>query len=584
MAQILNIANFGAKVNEDCGPALRTAAEKVKQLKTPCVIQIPSGRYLLKSEPSSKHQNTLMLNDMSNVTLQGVAGKTELIFTDPRDWGILVQNSQNITVKDIIFDCDPLPFSQGKVTQVNSKEGYMCLLLDEGYPDFNQPWYAEAKPPYQNWGLFFDPKTRTPKSITGDYYPVIQYTHLGGREWQLTTTPEQHWVLDNVQKGDLYVMLARLGLSVLHAIDSSKVVFKNITIYSYSSLNVGIVGAKDQTVIENLNVKIRPGTNRLLTTCSDGIHCQSNRIGPLIRNCHFEGMADDAVNIYCPAYVVSGQPSPNQLTFKMGWSNMKVGDTVQLFNGKQGAVHGQAQVTNLDQQPGQLTITLSKPIEGVVCGDSHQSADTLFNLSASGDGFVITGCSMKGHRRFAANLKGRNGRIENNRIDNTNGSAMTIHNDPGWPEGPIPSHLVIRNNTFIGTGKGRFYNASPQSGTIIIGSINSAYAPTPTPYVTDVLIEGNTFTDYPGCAISLQACSHVTIRKNIIKTETSKPTVRKAALIRAAQCQSLTIVDNQMQDLRQGVTAAIELANTPKSEVTMKRNTIQLRKGTPETI
>lgn len=582
MPTILKITDFGAKLNADAGPALRAAAAKAKQLGNPAIIQVPAGRYLFNCDPSSNHQNTLTMNGMKNVTLQGVRGKSELIFTDPRDWGILIQNCENITVQDLIFDCDPLPFSQGVITKVNAKEGNMHLRLDEGYPDFNKPWYAEAKPPYQNWGMVMDPKTRNPKSVAGDYYPVIKYTHLGERDWQLDTTPEQRWVLDNVQPGDLYVMLARLGLSVLHAIDSSKVVFKNIVIYSYSSLNVGIVGAKDQTVIENLRVKIRPGTNRLLTTCSDGIHCQSNRVGPMIRNCHFEGMADDAVNIYCPAYVVSEQPAPNQLRFAMGWSNMKKGDLVQVFSGHEGVVRGQARVTSLDQIPGQLTVTLDAPINGVVVGDNHLNADTLYNLSASGNGYVITGCSMKGHRRFAANLKGSHGLVENNIINDTNGTALVIHNDPGWPEGPIPNNLVIRNNTIIGTGKGRFYSGSPQSGAIEIGSIDASYAPTKEPYVSNVLIEGNSFTDYPGCAISLQACSKVTIRKNTIKTGLAKPTIRRAALIRLAQCKSINIVDNQISDQRPDVTAGVELVGTPAGELVMKGNTIKLRKGTPE--
>lgn len=582
MPTILKITDFGAKPNQDCGPALRAAAAKAKQLGTPTTIQVPAGRFLLNCEPSSNHQNTLTMNGMKDVTLQGVPGKSELIFTDPRDWGILLQNCENITVKDLIFDCDPLPFSQGVIIKVNAKEGNMHLRLDEGYPDFNKPWYAEAKPPYQNWGMVMDPKTRNPKSISGDYYPVIKYTHLGERDWQLDTTPEQRWVLDTVVPGDLYVMLARLGLSVLHAIDSSKVVFKNITIYSYSSLNVALVGAKDQTLIENLRVKIRPGTNRLLTTCSDGIHCQSNRVGPLIRNCHFEGMADDAVNIYCPAYTVSGQPAPNQLQFGMGWSNMKLGDLVQVFSGLEGVVRGQAHVTKLDQQPGVLTVSLDAAINGVVGGDSHLKADTLYNLSASGSGYVITGCSMKGHRRFAANLKGCNGLVENNLINDTNGTALVIHNDPGWPEGPIPNHVVIRNNTIIGTGKGRFYNGGPQNGAIEIGSIDTKYAPTATPYVSNVLIEGNSFTDYPGCAISLQSCSKVTIRKNVIKTGLTKPTIRRAPLIRLARCKSISVIENELNDQRPDVTAAVELVGTPASELVMKGNKTTLRKGTPE--
>ncbi len=584
MPTILKITDFGAQPNTDAGPALRAAAAKAKQLGTPTIIQVPAGRYLLNCEPSSNHLNTLTMNGMKDVTLQGVPGKSELIFTDPRDWGILLQNCQNITVKDLIFDCDPLPFSQGVITKVNAKEGNMHLRLDEGYPDFNKPWYAEAKPPYQNWGMVMDPKTRNPKNSAGDYYPVVKYTHLGGQDWQLDTTPENRWVLDNVVAGDLYVMLARLGLSVLHAIDSSKVVFRNILIYSYSSLNVALVGAKDQTLIENLRVKIRPGTNRLLTTCSDGIHCQSNRVGPLIRNCHFEGMADDAINIYCPAYVVSEQPAPDQLRFKMGWSNMKQGDLVQVFSGIEGVVRGQGRVTKLDQQPGQLTITLDTPINGVVVGDTHQKADTLYNLSASGSGYKITGCSMKGHRRFAANLKGCNGIVENCIINDTNGTALVIHNDPGWPEGPIPNNLVIRNNKIIGTGKGRFYSNSPQSGAIEIGSIDSKYAPTVTPYATNILIEGNSFTDYPGCAISLQACAKVTIRKNTIRTALQKPTIRRAALIRLARCKQITISDNEMSDQRRDVTAAVELAATPARELTMKGNKLKLRKGTPERI
>ena len=64
--------------------------------------------------------------------------------------------------------------------------------------------------------------------------------------------------------------------------------------------------------MRGLEVRFAPGTNRLLTTDADGVHCQQNRSGPVIEDCYFEGMADDAINIYAPPNVLREIRSPTQ--------------------------------------------------------------------------------------------------------------------------------------------------------------------------------------------------------------------------------------------------------------------------------
>lgn len=567
---------------QDIGPKLRSIIESVRASGVPTEIRIPAGRYLLNPD-TIEPRKSLWLHDIKNLTIRGEAGRTELIFSDPRNIGFMYERCDGCTIQDLILECDPMPFSQGDITEVDQAGGSFTLKLHKGYPGFDTEWYQQGTEALTRWGIVFDPKTRNPKHSVGDFVQIDQYLRVSEDTWRMVLRADQATTLQNVVPGDLFVMLARLGGNAIFCHSCQGMKIRHITIYTCGNLNVALCNMKDATIVDNVHIKIRPGTDRLLTSCSDGIHCQSNRVGPVITNCSFEGLADDAVTVYALPYVINEVISSRAVACKLDGTYLQEGDLVQVFNGSEGQLRGVARIVSLSQRAQRLTITFDRPVVGMKAGPDQTSGDIIYNLSGCGAGFVVRNCVMKGHRRYAFLMAATDGLIENCQILDTSGTGMMIQNDNNsYPEGPIPSRITIRNNRFVGTGKNAFYRNQPHCGALTVGAYTGAETAAAKPVSQNIVIEGNSFTDYPGSAISVLAGQHVTIKNNKITTPTTVTPIRKAALIRLDNCQDVKIQNNQMDDMRGSVTAAIELINTARSEVKLDpTNKIKLADGKP---
>ncbi|MCL5269512.1 MAG: right-handed parallel beta-helix repeat-containing protein [bacterium] len=171
------------------------------------------------------------------------------------------------------------------------------------------------------------------------------------------------------------------------------------------------------------------------------------------------------------------------------------------------------------------TVTLERPVEGITAGTDSRSADTVFNLSASGGGAVVRNNTMTNHRRFGVLMKGSNALVEGNTIDGVGGSAIVVGNDPGWPEGPCPSHVTIRGNTIRNVGRSGGYN-QPRGGAIQLMGRKYPYDMANDRILRGLVVEGNTIVNPPGAAIFVGAARDVAIRDNMIIGSTTTPRSR----------------------------------------------------------
>ena len=137
--------------------------------------------------------------------------------------------------------------------------------------------------------------------------------------------------------------LARGHGSAVFAQGCDGIRIENVTVHASPGLAVGLVGNRGEIVVRGLEVRFAPGTTRLLTANADGVHCQQNRSGPVIEDCYFEGMADDAINLYAPPNVVARNPLPDPMA---GLARCPVlpGDRLQVLDPKTGRVRGEVKV------------------------------------------------------------------------------------------------------------------------------------------------------------------------------------------------------------------------------------------------
>ena len=248
-------------------------------------------------------------------------------------------------------------------------------------------------------------------------------------------------------------------------------------------------------------------------------------MGPWVENCVFEGLSDDCVNFYMrPFFVASGEGRSWVIVKKPGHQSdatvpadatfFIVGETIGFFDATRSQLTGQGKVVSYDAATGRLV--LDAVIEGVSPGLNWQNTQ-VYNLSMGG-GFVLRGNRFANSRRFGIFLKCGSGLIEDNVFEGLSASAVTMHNEPTWPEGLWCRGVTVRNNRISDCGFGAGYMDTPSSAVI------SVFLATPEFRVADnekdfhrnVEITGNTITGWKRSALRIANTRGLKIHGNRI--------------------------------------------------------------------
>jgi hypothetical protein len=91
-------------------------------------IVIPPGRYRVSSEQGYH----LQFKNLSDVEI--VASNVEMVCTSTVQ-ALLFDHCSNVTLRGLVVDYDPLPFTQGKIIAITSDKSSMDFEVAEGYPE-----------------------------------------------------------------------------------------------------------------------------------------------------------------------------------------------------------------------------------------------------------------------------------------------------------------------------------------------------------------------------------------------------------------------------------------------------------------
>ena len=562
-AKIFRVEDYGAVADDatDSGPGIRKAIAAAIASGEPAKVVLKAGVYRAGADPTEKLSRACFpIVDATDLSIEGVKGKTELIMTVPDKGCFRAFRSKNLWIRNVTIDYDPLPFTQGKIVAVNAEAGEFDLELDEGFPLLGEPWFATAR---SKWGMPFDPKERRLKFGVVDSLFMESYTLVRGRVFRMRAVRERKWAVSKLEVGDRWVQLARTrgpgGVGFWQCQDSG---VEDVTVHASPSVAGLIVACEKGMVIRRLQARYRKGTKRLLTTNADALHCPANRVGPLIEECLFEGMADDSVNFYCRPNLVLEVLGPRKILVSRG-VDIRPGDRVQIIYPPTGRLKGEAKVIEVERQtrPRRYQLTLDRDIADLKAGKDSRTADTLFNLDASGEGYIIRNNVMRNHRRHGLLLRAGKGLIEGNRFENLAGLGIVITNEPNWPEGPMGRDIVIRNNTFIGCGRVG-YGHRPNGGMITVQAQRIGYRLAEGHGARRITIEGNTIIDPLRVGIYIGSAEDVKIVNNTIKASAKARIVKDSIGVVLDQCGKVTIDKLTVTDPRPGAKAAVKILSS----------------------
>jgi polygalacturonase len=586
-AGVIRVEDFGAAADgkTDCTVAFQKAIAQANEQGPGMTIQLGKGRYILstklpdtlvESPSASKLQGKdkeefelfkrsrkvyiapcIMMADVKGVTLAGAGAETEIIITCPMAAAFQVSNCADIVFKDLAIDYDPLPFTQGTITAVDTGAGTFDYRIDEGFPSLGEYWFNKCD---ARWGMAFDENRRFRMGADSVAFSD-NWDDLGDRSWRMHLHyPAQ---AKNLKVGDRFVHIARMGgSSALSFSQCSNVKIDNVHIYACGGAATVFSRCEGDIHIDGLRIRPRPGSGRIFSTNADGVHCQSCRKGPLIENCVFEGMADDGMNFYTPPSIITEILAPDKVRVN-SIRALRKGDRMQIVRPLDGTIRAADAEAALVEGD---VVTFAQGIEGLQAGVNHTEADTIFNLSACGSGFIVRNNILGGFRGRGVLARAHHGLIENNLIRQTSGQGIVICNEPDWPEGPIPADVTIRNNTLVGVLR----DAGQQNlGAIEVSACKLGQQVADKPAVRNVLIENNRIVDSPGRAIVLRGVSDAVIRGNMVQLTANDRPVKEYSGITLKNCEGVKIEDFTMLDQWSRIIAAVSLEGTAREQVSI---------------
>jgi len=558
--QVFRVRDFGALPDgkTDSGAGIREAVRAAIAAGPGSEVVLEGGTYRVRAE--GRRAYCFPIHQAANLVVRGAGKATRIVVTDPAAGAFSFGLCRQVAVRDLTVDYDPPPFCQGTIRAVDAKAGSFDLEVETDYPTPDAENFVKAIEPYGKWGMILDRATRRIRAATPDHYMTPRWEHREGRVWRFFTSQEHYRVnLRHMRVGDAYVHLARgYGAAVLaQGCDCLRI--QNVVIHASPGLAVGLVGNRGEIVVDGLEVRFPPGTTRLLTTNADGVHCQQNRSGPLIERCYFEGMADDAINVYTPPNVLVEVRGPTQWLVSPQCLVFP-GDRLQVFDPKAGRIRGEVKAVKVAAEGRRFLLTLEKPLEGAVAGRDHREADTLYNLDACGAGFRIRNNHMNGNRRYGCLLRAGGGVVEDNVFEDTTGAGVVLTNEPDWPEGPVPWGIAIRGNRFLRGGTCLGYADSPHGAALAVRPARLGHGLAEAQSVRDLVIENNEFLDRAGTAILVGGATNVTVWNNRIIAASGVELRRRGPSILIERSSGVVLLNNTVSDPRPGTTAALEIA------------------------
>lgn len=480
-------------------------------------IVVPPGCYRV----SPRNRQHLALRGLKGVQI--IADGVEMICTETTR-AVTLSHCTNVTVRGLVIDYDPLPFTQGRLTGFSADKKLHEVELFAGYP---------AAAAARNFKYeIFRPDTRTLRG--DDRYPakveVVDARHLrimvpGGR----ANDPEQ--------VGDLIVVGAEAAPhgSIPHAVECSRCVNVRLErIVLYASNCFGFIESEcDGTIYDHCRIDRRPAASdpvprtdpRLRSLDADAYHSIGAVKGPSYLGCMARFMGDDAINIHGDYDMIMASEGRELRVLAKGGLNLHAGDPVELvsYDGRRlpdaraaaitsaGTVHDDERAflgrQRLDEAlrtaHGALnhayTITLDRavdlPVGSVICAANR-----------IGNGFRVKNCEFGFNRSRGILIKASHGEVVGNRLEGCRMSAILVSPEYWWLEAGSSSDVRIIGNT-ITACQGTAINLEAMGGG---GQIAPAGAH------RDLVIAGNAITGCPLPAIRVTSTDGLRLEHNCI--------------------------------------------------------------------
>ncbi|WP_242094513.1 right-handed parallel beta-helix repeat-containing protein [Aestuariivivens sediminicola] len=442
--QTIVVSDYGANADDGMDDiagitAAVNAAVSLATLQNPVRLVFENGTYDLMPAGGT---HALSMTDAQGVLWDG-QGALFLIH-NPVVGFLSLLRCTNTIIQDLSVDYATLPFTQGKITNIDTANGFFDFVVDEGFPLPVESHFTNAP---QRWGMFKNSKGGI-KEGTRNLIPHNRYFELiAPRTYRYGNQSSTN--LSNAEVGDYFVHIARYNGSTLILNDGGKnLTYLNVTGYTSPA---GCFNARNSEEWHIINCNIMLKAGRVNSSNADAIHVNGGKIGPWVENSLFEGFADDCMNLKYHKRQILEVHSSTEITVRF---LTEVNDIMEFFNPRDGVFLGSATVTHVQNLgSNQYRLTLSSPINITnVDASDHQLTDKAYIETKSNESFIFRNNIVRNSRRYGILIQSKYALIENNLFQNLSSSGIRIENGVDWGEGFRADNIEIKNNRFENCG------------------------------------------------------------------------------------------------------------------------------------
>ncbi|CAF1144324.1 unnamed protein product [Adineta ricciae] len=389
--------------------------------------------------PAGIHRLTDQINIRNATNLEVDGTGTTLIITNRKRSILSISKANNLVIRGLTFDYDPLPFTQGTITAITLSS--ITFKVHDGYPDLDDGFGPTPS------AHLFKPDGRRHPHAHDFYKPSLKITtnRMGtliktGPSWPATLAIGDFVALDRRETD------ATNAVNIFDCIGS--VTFEYITMLSSPSLS--FVGRYNLDVVNFRRVTLRPG--------------------PRIENCDISHQGDDSLNVHGPFLKITNVLSNTrfQFTHPRPYSFLhptKTGDTVRLQANGNFNLIGVAKFASYKLVNTSDVVTTYE-INLLTSPTIPLAVDQWFDIpELNSPDYLVRDSYFHDHRARGLRLMASNGLVERNRFERLTKCAVLVGPEFGyWPEAgwlisifvhtdkqstPYPndhSNIVIENN------------------------------------------------------------------------------------------------------------------------------------------
>jgi hypothetical protein len=483
---------------------------------------------------------------------------SEFVFHDSM-LPIAISHSDRVTLRNFSIDYASPHSVQAKV--VSKNDGFVDLHIDNPasytVKDDHLFILAEDAAPGSEQvariSVVFDPEGKWLVAGTGDNWDLDKTTakRLDRDDVRLSGLTQQ------TRPGDVLILWNGDRPNPAILVSQSRHV--NISdAQVYSAQGMGFIAQYSEDIhLDRLNVILKPGSGRYISTTGDAVHFSNCRGQIIVENGLFENMLDDGINVHGSYLRIAEKLAPDTLVLEFGHPQTfglpfaSSGDTLRFVQPKTLEPYATAKVAemhSLDDKHLRIRFTEAVP-------QSVAVKDAAENLAWQPN--VIYRNNHIRHNRARGALFGSQAStvVEDNFFDHLSGPALLFNADASnWFENAPARNVLVRHNRFLDTNMGPYGQ----------GSISILYPVDETKggqyfNARNIRIEDNSFELFQQPLLYAASVEGLSFKHNRVLLNHAYP----ANL--PADTQVFSLSHTRCVDISQNVLQSIDHASTPDS-------------------